>query len=126
MRRDRGTIIIKDRIIDLLKLNNMSIKELAKNIGYTREGLSRIIHLGKMPMGTIYMIASCLNVDVRYLTGETDFKNITDKSPNKPIESKDQISVLIKEINYWKAKAESYERTFAVITNAIAQQGGTE
>ena len=64
--------INKERFINYIHSKGVSIRKLGQEIDRTEKTLRRNLNDGKMPPGTLYMIANYLDVDVADLYSEVN------------------------------------------------------
>ena len=69
-----GVEVKKNRFFIILKSRNLSIQKLADKTGYTRQGISKAIHAGKMDPKMLDDIAKYLDISPDFLTGEYPLK----------------------------------------------------
>ena len=71
-RKATSVYVDSNRLKHLLNEKKISQAKLGREIGYTRESISKIMRFGKAEYSLLSKIAEYLNVSEQYLKGETD------------------------------------------------------
>lgn len=71
-RKTTSVYVDSDRLKHLLNEKKISQAKLGREIGYTRESISKIMRFDKAEYSLLAKIAEYLNVSEQYLKGETD------------------------------------------------------